>query len=100
MGDFEYTDMQVMLRDTLRRFFQDRYGFEGRRQLLASDVFSTPAIWTGLAQELGVLGASFSEEIGGLGGGAVDRMAVMEEIGQALVVEPYMSTVVLGGGIL
>ena len=100
MGDFQYNDMQLMLRDTLARFFEDRYGFEGRRQLLASDAFHLPEVWTGLAQELGVLGASFPEEVGGLGGGAVDRMVVMEEIGRALVVEPYLSTAVLGGGLL
>ncbi|MGE4322144.1 MAG: acyl-CoA dehydrogenase family protein [Sphingobium sp.] len=100
MGDFEFNDMQQMLRDTLARFFEDRYGFEGRRQLLASDAFHLPAVWASLAQELGVLGASFPEEAGGLGGGAVDRMVVMEEIGRALVIEPYLSTAVLGGGVL
>src|SRR3546814_111739 len=55
-------------------------------------------MWKAFAQELGILGAPFGEEHGGLGGGAVENMIVMEALGTALVVEPYLSTVVIGGG--
>jgi alkylation response protein AidB-like acyl-CoA dehydrogenase len=56
--------------------------------------------WKAFAEELGILGASFSEELGGLGGGAIDNMIIMEELGKALVVEPYLGTVVIGGGFM
>jgi len=57
-------------------------------------------VWKAFAEELGILGAPFSEELGGLGGGAIENMVVMEEFGKALVVEPYLGTVVIGGGFL
>jgi alkylation response protein AidB-like acyl-CoA dehydrogenase len=56
--------------------------------------------WKAFAEELGILGASFSEELGGLGGGAIDNMIIMEEFGKALVIEPYLGTVVIGGGFM
>jgi alkylation response protein AidB-like acyl-CoA dehydrogenase len=59
-----------------------------------------PAFWRGLADELGVLGAPFAEALGGLGGGPVETLVVMEEIGKSLVIEPYLETVVIGGGLL
>jgi hypothetical protein len=57
-------------------------------------------VWKALAEDLGVLGMSVPEELGGLGGGAIETMIVMEELGSALVVEPYLETVVIGGGLL
>ena len=61
----------------------------------------SPAVWKRLRRgSLGILGAPFSEELGGLGGGPVENMIVMEEFGKALVVEPYLGTVVIGGGFL
>jgi hypothetical protein len=57
-------------------------------------------VWNAFAEELGILGAPFSEELGGLGGGPVENMIVMQELGRALVVEPYLGTVVIGGGFL
>jgi hypothetical protein len=57
-------------------------------------------VWKAFAEELGILGAPFSEELGGLGGGPIENMIVMEEFGKALVVEPYLGTVVIGGGFL
>ena len=56
----------------------------------------TPALWSQFA-ELGLLGLPFGEEYGGFGGGAQDTMLVMEQFGRALVVEPYVATVVLAG---
>ena len=98
--DFSYNETQQMLRDTLARYLADNYDFDTRRKWIASDAGRDPGIWQALATELGILGAPFSEEQGGLGGGAVENMIVMEEIGKGLVVEPYLGTVVIGGGFL
>ena len=98
--DFSYTDEQAMLRDTLGRFVSDRYGFETRQKTLAAEPGWSPDVWKAFAEELGILGAGFSEEAGGLGGGAVEHMIVMEELGKGLVVEPYLGTAVIGGGFL
>lgn len=98
--DFSFTEEQSMLRDTLASYLQDNYDFETRRKAVASEAGWRPAVWKAFAEELGILGASFSEELGGLGGGATENMIVMEELGKALVVEPYLETVVIGGGFL
>ncbi|MDB5457489.1 MAG: acyl-CoA dehydrogenase domain protein [Caulobacter sp.] len=98
--DFNFTEEQSMLRDTVASFLQDKYDFEARRKVVASDSGWRPELWRAFAEELGILGAPFSEALGGLGGGAVDNMIVMEEFGKALVIEPYLGTVVIGGGFL
>ncbi|MBE7218906.1 MAG: acyl-CoA dehydrogenase family protein [Caulobacteraceae bacterium] len=98
--DFSLSEEQTLLRDTLGRFLQDRYDFDARRKVVDSEAGWSPEVWRGFAEELGILGASFSEEHGGLGGGAVENMIVMEALGANLVVEPYLGTVVLGGGAL
>lgn len=98
--DFTYTDTQDMIRDTLARFLADTYGFETRQGFIAGDEGRDPAIWTALAQDLGMLGASFAEEHGGLGGGALENAIIMEELGKVLAVEPYLPTVVIAGGAL
>src|SRR3546814_2358315 len=86
--DFTYTDTQDMIRDTLARFLADTYGFETRQAFIAGDEGRDPAIWTALARDLGMLGASFAEDHGGLGGGALENAIVMEELGKVLAVEP------------
>jgi alkylation response protein AidB-like acyl-CoA dehydrogenase len=98
--DFNFTEEQSMLRDTVASFLQDKYDFETRRKLISSESGWSADYWAAFANELGILGAPFSEELGGLGGGAIDNMIVMEEFGKALVVEPYLGTVVIGGGFL
>lgn len=98
--DFSYTDEQQMLRDTLGRFLAERYGFDARQKTIVAEPGWSPEIWRAFAEELGILGAGFSEDHGGLGGGAVEHMIVMEEIGKGLVVEPYLGTAVIGGGFL
>lgn len=97
--DFSLTDTQTMLRDTLQRYLADRYDHDTRMKVAAGEGWSRDT-WKAFAEELGILGAAFSEEQGGLGGGAVDNMIVMEELGGRLVLEPYLSTVVIGGGAL
>ncbi|HEX4180865.1 MAG TPA: acyl-CoA dehydrogenase family protein [Caulobacteraceae bacterium] len=98
--DFSFTEEQSMLRDTVASFLRDRYDFETRRKITASEAGWRPDYWKAFAEELGILGAPFSEDLGGLGGGATENMIVLEEFGKALVVEPYLGTVVIGGGFL
>lgn len=98
--DFNFTEEQSMVRDTVASFLADKYDFETRRKIVGSDAGWRADYWKAFAEELGILGASFSEELGGLGGGAIDNMIIMEEFGKALVIEPYLGTVVIGGGFL
>jgi len=98
--DFNFTDEQSMLRDTVASYLADHYSFDQRRAALGKEPGWSPRIWKAFAEELGILGAPFSEELGGLGGGPVENMIVMEQFGKALVVEPYLGTVVIGGGFL
>lgn len=98
--DFNFTEEQTMLRDTVASYLQDNYGFDTRQKLIKSETGWSPAVWHAFAEELGILGAPFAEDVGGLGGGPLENMIVMEEIGKQLVVEPYLGTVVIGGGFL
>jgi alkylation response protein AidB-like acyl-CoA dehydrogenase len=98
--DFNFTDEQSMLRDTVASYLADHYSFDQRRAALAKEPGWSPTIWKAFAEELGILGAPFAEELGGLGGGPVENLIIMQEMGKALVVEPYRGTVVIGGGFL
>jgi alkylation response protein AidB-like acyl-CoA dehydrogenase len=98
--DFSFNDEQRMLRDSLSSFLADTYDFDARKKAISTEPGWRPKIWRALAQDLGVLGAALPEEMGGLGGGPVDTLVVMEELGKALVVEPYLETVVIGAGLL
>jgi alkylation response protein AidB-like acyl-CoA dehydrogenase len=97
--DFRLTEEQQALQETLRRFIAKDYDFERRRSLARSPLGYSAKAWGQLA-ELGLLGLPYPEEFGGLGGSGVDIMAVMELVGQGLLLEPYLSTVVLCGGLL
>ena len=97
--DFNFTEEQTMIRDSLSRLIREQYDFDTRRKIVASEAGWSPKMWAQFA-ELGLLMAPFSEEDGGLGGGSVDAMVVMEEFGKGLVVEPYLPSVVCGGGFL
>jgi alkylation response protein AidB-like acyl-CoA dehydrogenase len=98
--DFNTTDEQTMLRDTVSRYLADTYSFDNRMKTVHSGKHWNAAVWKAFAEELGILGAPFAEGHGGLGGGPVENMIVMEEIGRALVIEPYLPTVVIAGGAL
>jgi alkylation response protein AidB-like acyl-CoA dehydrogenase len=95
-----YTETQDMLRDTLARFLADTYGFEARKQMLARPEGRDPGIWKALSSELGLTCAPFAEEHGGMGGGALENMIMMEELGKVIAIEPWLQTVVIGGGAL
>jgi alkylation response protein AidB-like acyl-CoA dehydrogenase len=97
--DFNLTDTQRMLEDTATRLMRERYGFEERKKILAgADGFSRE-LWATFA-ELGLLGIEIAEEYGGIGGEFQDTAIVLEAFGRGLVVEPYLATVVLGGGLV
>src|SRR3546814_17283035 len=96
--DFTYTDTQDMIRDTLARFLADTYGFETRQAFIAGDEGRDPAIWTALARDLGLLGASFAEDHGGLGGGALENAIVVAALGKVLAVETYLPPELMPGG--
>jgi alkylation response protein AidB-like acyl-CoA dehydrogenase len=98
--DFTYTDTQEMLRDTLARYLGDSYDFDSRQKRIASDDGRDPGIWRALATELGILGAPFAEAHGGLDGSHLENAIMMEEFGKVLATEPYLQTVVIGGGAL
>jgi alkylation response protein AidB-like acyl-CoA dehydrogenase len=93
------TEEQLILRESLRGFFSRAYSSETRRQQLAEPL-GAPGVWRALADDLGILGASFDESLGGLGGGTGDTLLIMEAIGRHLVLEPYLPTVILAGGVL
>ena len=97
--DFSFTEEQTLLRNTVQSLLQDKYDFETRRKVSKTAEGWRPEIWAQFA-ELGLLAAPFSEEMGGLGGGAIENMIIMEEFGRHLVVEPYVETVVIAGGFL
>jgi len=97
--NFKFSEEQNMLKDSVARYVQDDYEFETRRKNAASaDGFSREQ-WQTFA-DLGWLSIPFSEAHGGFDGGATDVMAVMEELGKGLVVEPFVATVLLFGGLL
>jgi pimeloyl-CoA dehydrogenase small subunit len=97
--DFEFSEEQRLLKDSVERLLADRYGFEQRKAYMKEPHGFGSAPWRQYA-ELGLLGLPFDEEHGGSGGGPVETMIVAEAFGRALALEPYLATVVLGGGLL
>ena len=97
--DFDLTDEQRLLKDSVDRLVTDQYQFEQRKKYLAEPDGWSTAVWQQYA-ELGLLGLPFAEAHGGFGGGPVETMIVMEAFGRGLVLEPYFATVILGGGLI
>jgi alkylation response protein AidB-like acyl-CoA dehydrogenase len=98
--DFDLTDDQRLLAESVARFVSDRYGdFEARQAHRAGPRGYGEANWATLA-EMGLLGLTLPEDQGGFGGGPVETLLVMEQFGRGLVLEPYLATVVLGLGLL
>ena len=97
--DFSFTDEQQMLQDSVQKFVRENYDFDTRREILASDKGYSEDNWS-LFAELGWLTVPFSEEDGGFGGSAVDLMVMMEELGKGMVVEPFVATAVMAGGLV
>lgn len=91
--DFTFTDEQQQFADALRRYLSEQYGFEARQAIVRSDTGMSDTQWQALA-ELGLTALPVPEAQGGLGGSAIDMLVVMQELGRALVVEPYWATAV------
>ena len=97
--DFIFSEEQQQLRDSLQKYISKEYGFEARKAIIASKPGYSEKVWAQFA-DMGILGVAFPEAHGGFGGSAVDTMLVMIELGRGIVVEPYFSTVVLGGSLV
>lgn len=96
--DFNFTEEQNLLRDSIAKWVASRYDFDKRRALAKAAGFSRTH-WAEIA-ESGLLAASLPEEYGGFGGGPIDTMIIMEEFGKGLVLEPFVPCVTLCGGLL
>ena len=97
--DFQLSEEQTLLADSVESWLQDKYDFDRWRKLVKTDLGYADENWKTMA-ELGWLGISLPEEAGGLGGTAVDTMLLAERFGRHMVAEPYFSTVVLGAGLI
>ncbi len=95
--DFEPSDDQRLLLESVSRMLTDTYSFAQRKTYLAAPEGYSTAMWARFAEQ-GLLGVPFAEDYGGYGGGAQEIMLVMQAFGRVLVLEPYLATVVLGGG--
>jgi alkylation response protein AidB-like acyl-CoA dehydrogenase len=96
--DFDFSDEQEMLRDSVRKWVEKGYGFERRRAIVKSGGFSRD-VWRELA-DLGLTGLRVPEAHGGMGFGPVDAMVVMEELGRGLVLEPFAHGALIAAGLL
>jgi pimeloyl-CoA dehydrogenase small subunit len=97
--DFSFSDEQGLLKDSVERFIKNDYAFDARQKLTKTEQGFSPKNWRTYA-ELGWLGVPFTEADGGFGGGPIETMLIMEQFGRGLVVEPFLPTVVLVGGML
>ena len=97
--DFSFSEEQGLLQDSIQRYIQNSYTFDARQKILKSEEGFSRENWATFA-ELGWLALPFKEESGGFGGTAVETMIMMEEFGKGLVVEPYVSTVIMAGSVI
>jgi len=96
MIELDMSPEQAILRQTVIRFLREKYDFSKRQKIIKSHNGCDETIWASFA-EMGWLGIPFDEEWGGASGSRYDLVLLAESFGRALVVEPYLSTVVLGG---
>jgi pimeloyl-CoA dehydrogenase small subunit len=97
--DFDLSEEQRLLKESLDRLIGDRYAFEQRKGYAQNPEGWSRELWAQFA-EIGLLGLPFEERHGGSAGGPVETMIAMEAFGRSLVLEPYLATIVLGGGFL
>ncbi|TAI64072.1 pimeloyl-CoA dehydrogenase small subunit [Bradyrhizobium sp. Leo170] len=97
--DFDLSEEQRLLKESIDGLLTDSYDFEQRKKYMQEKGGWSKAVWSKLAEQ-GLLGLPFTEADGGFGAGGVETMIVMEALGKALVLEPYLATVVIGGGFL
>ena len=98
--DFTLSGEQELLREGLSKFLAARYDLESSRAAAKTGPGWQPDIWRGFADELGILGATLPESVGGSGGGSAEAMVIAEELGRALAIEPFIDTVIVAGGLL
>src|SRR5215216_4499488 len=94
--DFDLSEEQRLLQDSVDRLLADHYTFEKRKAYLAEPEGWSRSLWAQYA-ELGLLGLPFAEDYGGFGGGGIETMLVMQAFGRVLALEPYLVTVALAG---
>jgi alkylation response protein AidB-like acyl-CoA dehydrogenase len=92
--DFNFSDEQQLLADTVQRFIRDDYSFEARREILKSKAGWSRETWQALSG-LGLTALNVPEEHGGLGSGPVETMLVMNALGEGLLLEPFLPAAVL-----
>lgn len=97
--DFDLSEEQRLLKDSIDGLLKSSYDFEARKKYRSEKGGYSKAMWGKFAEQ-GLLGLPFSENDGGFGAGPIETMIVMEALGRNLVIEPYLDTVVLGGGFL
>jgi alkylation response protein AidB-like acyl-CoA dehydrogenase len=97
--DFEFSDEQLQLTETVNRFLTDRYGFDKFRAVKASAAGWDKAVWAGLA-DLGVLALNVPAEQEGLGFGPVETLSVMGACGRSLLLEPFLESAVIATALL
>ena len=97
--NFNLSEEQTLLKDSVSKFVMNDYDYETRTKHTQMEKGFNPDTWRTFA-ELGWLCVPFSEEDGGIGGGPIESMIMMEEFGKGLVVEPYFSTVMLAGAVV
>ncbi len=97
--DFSLTEEQTMLADSIARFIDTDYDFDSRQKIAGSGIGYSQDMWNSFA-ELGWTAVPFTEEDGGLDGGPIEQMLMMEQFGRGLIVEPYLANIVLAGGVL
>jgi pimeloyl-CoA dehydrogenase small subunit len=97
--DFDLSEEQRLLKESVDGLLGDAYDFDSRKKYMKEKGGWSQTIWNKFAEQ-GLLGLPFSEGDGGFGAGAVETMIVMEALGRALVIEPYLATVVVAGGLL
>jgi len=97
--DFDLSDEQRLLKESVDRLILDQYQFQQRKQYMAEPTGFSATMWTRFAEQ-GLLGLPFPETLGGFGGGSIETMIVAEAFGRGLVVEPFFATVILAGGLL
>ncbi len=97
--DFSFTEEQTLLQESVSRFMQNDYGFEARQKNASTEQGFSAENWQTFA-ELGWLGVPFSEADGGFGGGAIETALMSEQFGRGLLIEPFLATVILAGGVI
>ena len=97
--DFSISEEQSALKDVIARYIDNEYSFERRMKIAESEMAYDKEVWAFFVEQ-GFSAIPFAEKDGGLGGGSVELMLIMKEIGRGLIIEPFLENIILAGGIL